>query len=156
MRQNIIPCLWFADNNAAEAMSYYVGVFPNSRIVEITYYPENGAEIDSHLANMRGKVLTGVFELNGIKYMCLDGGDYFRLSEAFSMVVECADQREIDYYWQKLSAVPESEQCGWCKDSFGVSWQILPANIGDLLKTDSKMKVFMEMKKIVIADLETA
>jgi predicted 3-demethylubiquinone-9 3-methyltransferase (glyoxalase superfamily) len=156
MKQNIIPCLWFADNNSAEAMAYYTEVFPNSRILEVTNYPENGAEIDIHLANMQGKILTGIFELNGMKLMCFDGGDYFRLSEAFSLVLECADQAEIDYYWGKLSAVKEAEQCGWCKDQFGVSWQIVPANMGELLKTDAQIKAMMEMKKIVIAELEKA
>lgn len=156
MKQNITPCLWFADNNAAEAMAYYTKVFPNSRILEIKYYPKNGAEIDIHLANMKGKVLTGVFELNGMKFICLDGGDIFRMNEAFSLMVECADQAEIDYYWGKLSAVKEAEQCGWCKDQFGVSWQIVPVNMGELIKTDAKMKVFMEMKKISIADLKNA
>lgn len=156
MKQNIIPYLWFADNNAAEAMAYYTEVFPNSRILEVTNYPENSAEIDIHMANMQGKVLNGVFELNGMKFMCLDGGPTFRFSEAFSLVVECADQAEIDYYWGKLSAVKESEACGWCKDQFGLSWQILPANMGELMKTDAQMKAIMEMKKIIIAELENA
>lgn len=104
---------------------------------------------------MQGKVLTGVFELNGMRFMCIDGGDYgFHLNEAFSLMVECADQAEIDYYWEKLSAVKEAEQCGWCKDQFGLSWQIVPANMGALLQTDAQVKAMLGMKKIVIAELE--
>jgi len=156
MKQNIIPHLWFADNNAAEAMAYYTQVFPNSRILEVTYYPEKGAEIDVHMADKQGQILTGIFELNGLKFMCIDGGDYFRLNEAFSLVVECADQAEIDYYWGKLSAVEEAEACGWCKDQFGLSWQIVPANMAELQKPDAQMKAVMQMKKIIIANLESA
>ncbi|MCT1657113.1 VOC family protein [Brevibacterium luteolum] len=114
----ISPCLWF-DSHAREAMEYYVTVFPNSRIVSITEYPDES--LSEHFAGMQGKVLTGEFVLNGVSFICLDGGPAFRLSEAVSFAVECQDQDEIDYYWNALSHVPESEQCGWCKDRLGLS-----------------------------------
>lgn len=140
-------------------MNYYVSVFKNSRIVEIKRYPTDMQV--GPVPDMGGKVLTGVFELDGQQFMCLDGGPGFKLSEAFSLLVECKDQEEIDYYWSKLSAVPESEQCGWCKDKFGVSWQIVP----DLAKwlaspnneaSNRATQAMLGMKKISIADLEKA
>src|SRR6185437_10800465 len=106
----ITPHLWF-DTDAEEAMKFYTSVFPNSKIVSIKYYPENAT--DEHMKGMEGKVLAGVFELDGQRFMALDGGPVFRFNEAVSFVITCKDQAEIDYYWDKLSAVPESEQCGW-------------------------------------------
>jgi predicted 3-demethylubiquinone-9 3-methyltransferase (glyoxalase superfamily) len=82
------------------------------------------------MKGMEGKVLTGIFELEGQRYMCLDGGPIFKFNESVSFYVECQDQEEVDYFWSKLSAVPESEQCGWCKDKFGLSWQIIPKTNG--------------------------
>lgn len=105
---------------------------------------------------MSGKVINGEFELNGVKFMCLDGGPTFKLNEAVSFTVFCKDQNEIDYFWEKLSHVPESEQCGWCKDRFGVSWQIMPENISELLESSAQIQRFMQLKKIVISDLEEA
>ncbi len=156
--QKITPFLWF-DNNAEEAMNYYVSVFPNSKILKIQRYPE-GIE-EEHMKGMEGKVLTGVFELFGQKFMCLDGGPVFKLSEATSFLVECENQEEIDYYWEKLSHVPASEQCGWCKDKFGLSWQIVP-NMEQFLsqpdpeKSRRAIEAMLKMKKIIIADLENA
>lgn len=151
--QKIIPCLWFNDN-AEAAINYYVSVFKNSKINNIEYYPDGS--LDEHFKGMSGKVINGEFELNGVKFMCLDGGPTFKLNEAVSFTVFCKDQIEIDYFWEKLSHVPESEQCGWCKDRFGVSWQIMPENISELLESSAQIQRFMQLKKIVISDLEEA
>lgn len=152
--QKITPCLWFHDN-AEEAMNYYCSVFDNARIVDIMRYPTDMQV--GPMPNMGGKVLTGVFELNGQQFMCLDGGDVFTLSEATSFVVSCKDQAEIDYYWERLSHVPESEQCGWCKDKFGLSWQIVPENMDEYMKgSQAAMQAMLQMKKIDIAALEAA
>ena len=149
----IQPCLWFNDQ-AREAMEYYVDVFPNSRILSIEGYPSES--LDEHFVGMTGKVLNGQFRLNGVDFVCLDGGPDFTFNEAISFVVSCDGQEEIDRYWSRLSHVPESEQCGWCKDRFGLSWQIIPANMGDLLRRPEQIQVMMQQKKIVIAELENA
>ncbi|MGY4856370.1 MFS transporter [Cryobacterium sp. AP23] len=149
----IQPCLWF-DNQAREAMEYYVDVFPNSRILSIGEYPDES--LDENFVGMAGKVLNGQFRLNGVDFVCLDGGPVFTFNESISFVVSCADQEEIDRYWSRLSHVPESEQCGWCKDRFGLSWQIIPANMGELTRRPEQMQVMMQQKKIVIAELENA
>lgn len=149
----IQPCLWF-DSQAREAMEYYVDVFPNSRIIGIEEYPDES--LDQHFEGMARKVLNGRFALNGVEFVCLDGGPMFTFNEAVSFVISCADQNEIDYYWNALSHVPESEQCGWCKDRFGVSWQIIPANMGELVRRPEQIQVMMQQKKIVIAELENA
>lgn len=157
--QKITPSLWF-DNNCEEAMNYYVSVFPNSKIVSIQYYPENAE--NEHLKGMNGKVLNGIFELNGMRFICLDGGPAFTFNESISFTIDCKDQEEVDYYWEKLSAVPESEQCGWVKDKFGLSWQIVPVRLGELMSGSDKeksgrvMEALMKMKKIDIAALEAA
>lgn len=157
--QKITPSLWF-DNNAEEAMNYYVNVFKNSKIIRIDRYPEGYSE--GPMAGMSGKVINGEFELNGQRFICLDGGPVFKFNEAVSFTVDCADQEEVDYYWEKLSAVPEAEQCGWCKDKFGVSWQIIPKQLGELLsdpdqeKSRRVMDAMLQMHKLVVADLEKA
>jgi predicted 3-demethylubiquinone-9 3-methyltransferase (glyoxalase superfamily) len=157
--QKITPSLWF-DNNCEEAMNYYVSVFPDSKIEMIRRYPEGIPE--GPMKDMSGKVLTGIFELAGQRFMALDGGPIFKFNEAISFSVECDTQDEIDHYWENLSAVPESEQCGWCKDKFGVSWQIVPKQLGELLTSDDPEKVgrvmeaFMQMKKFDIAKLQEA
>ncbi|MWB98721.1 VOC family protein [Agromyces seonyuensis] len=147
------PCLWF-DHQAKEAMEYYVALFPNSRIRSITPYPDES--LDEHFEGMTERVLNGEFTLNGVDFVCLDGGPMFPFTEAVSFVVHCADQAEIDRYWAALSHVPEAEQCGWCKDRFGVSWQIVPANMGELTRTPAQIQVMMGQHKIVIAELEAA
>ena len=149
----IQPCLWF-DDRAREAMAYYVDVFPNSRITSIVEYPDES--LDEHFAGKSGRVLNARFTLNGVDFTCLDGGPLFRFNESISFIVSCADQDEIEYYWSKLSHVPESEQCGWCRDRFGVSWQVIPANMGELTQRPEQMQVMMRQKKIVIAELENA
>lgn len=152
--EKIVPCLWFGDNNCEEAINYYITVFPNSSIDELSKYPDES--LNEHFVGMSGKILTAVFWLNGQKFIALDGGPYFHFSEAISFMIECKDQDEIDYYWEKLSHVPESEQCGWVKDRFGLSWQIVPANMKDLMMTDKQIQAMMSMKKIIIKDLEDA
>lgn len=157
--QKITPSLWF-DMDAEEAMNYYVGVFRNSRIVRIDRYPDES--LDEHFKGMSGKVINGEFELDGQRFICLDGGPAFRFNEAVSFTIDCADQAEVDYYWDTLSAVPEAEQCGWCKDKFGVSWQIIPRRLGELLtdpdaeKAGRAMQAMMAMHKIDVAALEAA
>jgi predicted 3-demethylubiquinone-9 3-methyltransferase (glyoxalase superfamily) len=111
---------------------------------------------------MEGKVLTGEFELDGQKFQALDGGPIFKFNESLSLLVDCGDQDEVDYFWSRLSAVKESEQCGWCKDKFGLSWQIIPARLGELLRDSSREKAhrvanaMLKMHKLVIQELEAA
>lgn len=164
--QKIVASLWF-DSQAEEAMNFYVEVFngaPNkkaeSKIVSIQRYPEGIKE--GPMAGMDGKVLNGIFELAGERYYCLDGGPIFKFNEAVSLLVECEDQTEVDYFWQKLSAVKESEQCGWLKDKFGLSWQIIPTEMGDLLSDPDKeksgraMQAMLQMKKLDLQELKDA
>lgn len=164
--QRIVPSLWF-DTNCEEAINYYVSVFNNapnktaeSKIISITRY-EKGMEAPG-TEHMIGKVITAIFELNGQRYMALDGGPIFKFNESISFYVECADQAEVDYFWGKLSAVPESEQCGWSKDKFGLSWQIIPKALGELMgdpdpeKSMRVMNAMLKMKKIDVAGLEAA
>ena len=149
----IVPCLWFPDC-AEEAMEFYCSVFPDSAILSIERYPDES--LDEHFAGMSGKVLTGRFVLDGTPFICLDGGPAFTFNEAISLTVECADQAEIDHYWSNLSASPDHEQCGWLKDRFGVSWQIVPANLGELMTGPAQTQALIQMKKIVIDDLVNA
>ncbi len=159
--QKITPCLWFEHNNAEEAMEFYTSVFKKARIVSIERYPSGVTE--GPLAGMDGKVLTGIFELEGQRFICLDGGPVFTFDKAgISFQVDCETQEEVDHYWNKLSAVPEAEQCGWLKDKFGIAWQIIPTALGRLLQDPDKakagrvMKAMLQMKKIDIAELERA
>ena len=157
----IAPCLWF-DKQSEEAADFYVSVFsaaprrdlasggPNSKILEVV---KASADTPS---GPKGSVLLVNFILDGQEFTALNGGPYFKLNEAVSFVINCKDQAEIDYYWEKLSAVPESEQCGWLKDKFGLSWQVVPENIGELVNSESGMKAMLEMKKLDIKALEEA
>ncbi|MFY9714149.1 MAG: VOC family protein [Microbacterium sp.] len=149
----IRPYLWFEDS-AQEAMEYYVSVFPNSSIDQVTTYPDES--LSEHFEGMSGKVINGEFTLNGMPFGCIDGGPAFTFNEAISFVINCADQAEIDYYWDALSAAPGAEACGWCKDRFGVSWQVVPADLGRLMVRPEQTQALMQMKKIVIAELENA
>ena len=150
--QQIIPNLWF-DGNASEAVDYYVSVFPDGKILGGSSYP-NGA--DEGLADFQqelaGKALTVDFEIMGTRFTAINAGPEFKFNEAVSFVVPCKDQPEIDYYWERLSAVPESEQCGWCKDNYGLSWQIVPENMGELMQKPDGFKTLMNQHKIVIAE----
>jgi predicted 3-demethylubiquinone-9 3-methyltransferase (glyoxalase superfamily) len=153
MKQNITTFLWF-DENAKEAVDFYASVFKDSKITDTMYYPKSAEEgLADFQKDMAGKELVISFELNGQKFAALNGGQTdFHFSEAISFAVGCSDQEEIDYFWEKLSSVPEAEQCGWCKDKFGVSWQIVPDDVNDLLKKPNAFKNMMQMKKLVIAD----
>jgi predicted 3-demethylubiquinone-9 3-methyltransferase (glyoxalase superfamily) len=156
--QKITPFMWF-ENNAEEAINYYVSVFKNSKIVTIQKYPSGITE--GPMAGFDGKVLTGVFELDGQRFMALDGGPVFKPTGAISYLVQCETQDEIDHYWEKLSAVPKAEQCGWCTDKYGFTWQIVPdmsrwMNSTDPVKSGKAMQAMLKMKKIDIATLEAA
>jgi len=149
MAQKIIPHLWF-NGVAKEAVDFYVSVFPNSSVKATTYYPEEGLlDFQKPLA---GKELTIEFELNGDRFAAINAGPEFTFTEAVSFVIPCEDQAEIDYYWDKLSADPAAEQCGWCKDKYGMSWQITPTNIEELLQRPHAFEHMLAMKKLVIAD----
>jgi predicted 3-demethylubiquinone-9 3-methyltransferase (glyoxalase superfamily) len=154
----ITNCLWF-DNQAEDAANYYVSFFPNSKIKETLHYDEASAKVSGM---PEGSVLTVSFDLDGQEFLGLNGGPAFKFSEAISFVVNCEDQAEVDKYWEKLSAVPESEQCGWCKDKFGVSWQVVPKILNELLMNPDKqkagrvMQAMLEMKKLDVAKLEEA
>lgn len=156
MAQKITPNLWF-DGNAKEAVDYYVSVFKDAEITATTYYPTEGlAEFQQALA---GKELTVSFRLQDMDFVAINAGPEFKFNESVSFAVSCTDQAEIDYYWDKLSAVPESEQCGWCKDKFGLSWQIVPANMEELMngpngsQNPKAFAVMMQQHKIIIQEL---
>lgn len=152
MIKSITPNLWF-DGNAKEAVDFYVSVFPDSNIISTSYYPKTKEEgLADFQTNLAGKVLTVDFELSGNRFMAINADSTFKFTEAVSFAVACEDQDEIDYYWERLSAVPASEQCGWLKDKYGLSWQIVPKNVEELLKRPGAFANMMKMKKLVIAD----
>jgi predicted 3-demethylubiquinone-9 3-methyltransferase (glyoxalase superfamily) len=160
MTTKIAPCLWF-DTEAEAAARYYIGIFKNSKITAISHYPETGQEIHGKPA---GSVLLVAFELNGQSFTALNGGPQFKFSEAISLQVECEDQAEVDYYWEKLSAGgdPSAQQCGWVQDKYGLSWQVVPKVISTMLcdpdaaKAARVFQAIMPMKKIDIAALQRA
>lgn len=150
MMQKITPNLWF-NGNAEEAVDFYVSVFPNSKILSTSRYPDSADEgLADFQAGLAGKVLTVDFELEGSHFVAINAGPEFKFSEAISFAVACKDQAEIDYYWERLSSVPESEQCGWCKDRYGLSWQIVPENMEQLMSKPNAFATLMQMHKIVI------
>ncbi len=150
--QKIVPNLWF-NGTAQAAAEFYVSVFPNSRITATTQYPHSAAEgLAKFQLHMADKVLTVDFELNGQPFTAINAGPEFRFSEAVSFAVFCKNQAEIDYYWEKLSAVPQAEQCGWCKDKYGLSWQIVPKNVEELMKKPGAYAVMMQQRKIIIEE----
>jgi predicted 3-demethylubiquinone-9 3-methyltransferase (glyoxalase superfamily) len=164
--QKITTFLWF-DKDTEEAMNFYVSVFngnPNkktdSKVVTIKRYPDG--PLEGPMKGFEGKVLTGVFELEGQQYMALDGGPIFKPNESFSLLVDCKDQKEIDYFWDAFTKNGGQEsQCGWLKDKYGFSWQIVPRMAEFLAGEDSEgskraTHAMLQMKKIVIADLEKA
>jgi len=158
--QRISPCLWFADE-AEEAAQFYTGIFKNSRITTIARYGSAGFETHHRPA---GSVMIVAFELDGQLFTALNGGPVFKFNEAISFQVNCATQDEIDYYWEKLSAGgdPKAQQCGWLKDRYGASWQVVPNMIGELFKdeksagTQRAMEAMLRMKKLDIAELRRA
>jgi predicted 3-demethylubiquinone-9 3-methyltransferase (glyoxalase superfamily) len=150
--QKITPNLWF-DGNAQEAVEYYVSVFPSGKVIDTQYYPASEAEgLADFQKDLAGQPLAIEFELRGQRFVAINAGPEFHFTEAVSFQVDCKDQEEIDYYWSKLSAVPESEQCGWCKDKYGLSWQIVPENMDELMQRPGAFARLMQMHKLVIAD----
>lgn len=150
--QKITPNLWF-DGNAQEAVDYYVSVFLNSKVVSTEYYPDSIEEgLADFQKDLAGQVLTIEFELDGVQFVAINAGPEFHFTEAVSFAVSCKDQAEIDYFWEKLSYVPESEQCGWCKDKFGLSWQIVPSNMAELMQKPGAFATLMQQKKIEISE----
>jgi predicted 3-demethylubiquinone-9 3-methyltransferase (glyoxalase superfamily) len=158
--QRISPCLWFADE-AEEAARFYTGVFKNSRITGIIRYGKAGFEVHQRPA---GSVMVVEFELDGHPFTALNGGPVFKFTEAISLQVNCATQEEIDYYWEKLSAGgdPAAQQCGWLKDRYGLSWQVVPGMMNEFFKdgdsagADRAMEAMLPMKKLDIAALRRA
>lgn len=145
----ITPFLWF-DNNAEDAVNFYTSIFPNSRI--LTSVPNQ-----PDITPSKAKILTIAFELDGVPFTALNGGPNFTFNQAVSFVVHCANQQEIDYYWAHLTADGGSEvACGWLTDKFGLSWQVVPANISELVRHPKAMQALMQMKKLDIATLEEA
>ncbi len=158
--QRITPNLWF-DNRAEEAANFYVSIFPNSKINGISHYGEGNAKVSGM---KKGTVMTVTFELDGQQMMALNGGPVFKFNEAVSLVVNCMTQDEIDHYWDSLSqdGDPKAQICGWLKDKYGVSWQVVPVALGEMMqdedakKTDRVMAALLKMKKIDIATLKKA
>lgn len=144
----ITPFLWF-DANAEEAVEFYLTVFKNSRRLE-----EFRTIDDSR--GPKGSILTIAFELDGQKFTALNGGPMFKFTEAVSFVVRCDTQQEVDEYWSKLTAGGSEIQCGWLKDKFGLTWQIVPARLPELIKHPKAMQAMLRMKKLDIAELERA
>ena len=156
--QKITPCLWF-DKEAEEAAKFYTSIFKNSKIGRVSHYGEAGHEIHGRAA---GTVMTAEFELNGQKFLALNGGPIFKFNEAVSFIVNCESQEEVDYYWEKLSDGGEEGPCGWLKDKYGLSWQIVPTVLGELMsgsdreKSGRVMQAMLQMKKLDIEKLASA
>src|SRR3954469_13392120 len=154
MKLKITPCLWF-DTQGEDGAKFYVGIFKNSKIVATSRYPDTGREIHG---KPPGSVLTVSFELNGQPFTALNGGPHFKFNEAVSFQIECETQEEVDYYWAQLSegGPPEAQQCGWVKDKFGLSWQVVPKVLPELLshadtaKSQRAFQAMLQMKKLNI------
>ena len=150
----ITPFLWF-ENQAEEASNFYVSIFKNSKILNIVRNPAGAT-------GSEGEVMVVAFELDGTKFTALNGGPLFKFSEAISFVINCEDQAEVDYFWDKLSAGGQAGQCGWLKDKYGLSWQVVPQTLRTLMSNPDRVKVvrvnqaMMQMTKIDIAGLEKA
>jgi len=158
--QKISSNLWFA-HEAEEAANYYVSIFKNSRVKKITHYGKEGYDIHKM---PEGTVMTVEFELDGQTFVALNGGPVFKFNEAVSFIVNCDTQAEIDYYWEKLSqgGDKQAQQCGWLKDKYGLSWQVVPRQLSEMLseqlteRSESVMKTLLQMKKLDIKKLEEA
>lgn len=154
IKQKITPFLWF-DDNAEEAANFYVSIFKNSKVVNVTRYGEAGP-------GPKGTVMTARFQLEGQEYVALNGGPQFKFTEAISFVVNCETQAEIDEFWEKLSAGGEKSRCGWLKDKFGLSWQVVPTVLGELYqdkdqeKSQRVIKAMLQMDKMDIKRLKEA
>ena len=158
--QKISPCLWF-DNNAEEAVAFYVSIFKKAKIGNVTRYGKEGYEIHKR---EEGTVMTVDFELEGQKFLALNGGPVFKFNEAISFQIYCETQEEVDYYWEKLTegGDKKAQQCGWLKDQYGVSWQVVPSILVKMLqdkdsnKSERVMKAMLQMQKLDISTLRTA
>jgi predicted 3-demethylubiquinone-9 3-methyltransferase (glyoxalase superfamily) len=156
--QKIAPCLWF-DDQAEEAVNFYVSIFQNSKILNVARYGEAGAKASGR---PRGTVMTVTFELDGQQFMALNGGPIFKFTEAISLMVNCKTQQEVDELWEKLSAGGEKGVCGWLKDKYGLSWQIVPTVVAEMLqdkdaeRTERVMEALLHMKKPDIHKLKQA
>jgi predicted 3-demethylubiquinone-9 3-methyltransferase (glyoxalase superfamily) len=158
--KQITPFLWF-DDNAEEAVNFYTSVFKNSKIETVTRYDEAAAKATGRV---KGSMMTAAFQLNGQEFVALNGGPQFKFTEAVSFVINCENQKEVDYYWEKLTdgADARAQQCGWLKDKFGLSWQVVPTILSKLLsdkngkKSQNVMMAMLQMKKMDIAALEKA
>jgi predicted 3-demethylubiquinone-9 3-methyltransferase (glyoxalase superfamily) len=156
--QKITPCLWF-DDRAEEAANFYISIFKNSKIINVARYGEAGAGVSGM---PEGTVMTVSFQLDGQAFLALNGGPLFKFTEAVSFMVDCDTQEEVDYFWNKLSAGGQESMCGWLKDKFGLSWQIVPAHLGRLMagpdpeKSRRVMEALLKMKKLDIAKLKEA
>lgn len=154
MTNQITPCLWF-DNQAEEAVNFYASIFKNSKIGKASHYSKNAPLPE-------GTVLTIPFQLNGQDFLALNGGPVFRFSEAISFIVKCETQSEINDYWDKLSNGGQIQECGWLKDKFGLSWQIVPAQLTEMMQSDDSeksnrvMQAIMQMVKLDIEKLQNA
>jgi predicted 3-demethylubiquinone-9 3-methyltransferase (glyoxalase superfamily) len=154
MKRLLTPCLWF-DGNAKEAVDFYVSVFPNSKITHTSYYSDAGPM-------PKGTVLTVVFELDGQEFTALNGGPHYKFSEAISFQIDCADQAEVDRYWNSLVAGGEESMCGWLKDKYGLSWQVVPRRLLELMTGSDSAKAkrvaeaMFTMRKIDLARIEDA
>ena len=154
MTQNITPFLWF-DDNADEAVNFYLSIFKDSRLLDTKRYGETGP-------GPKGTIMTATFELNGQQFIALNGGPRYKFTEAVSFVVKCETQEEIDYYWDKLLDGGEPQRCGWLKDRFGLSWQIVPAQLSELFggndpqRAGRVMQAMMQMVKFDLAKLKEA
>jgi len=160
MKTKISPCLWF-DHQAEDAARFYTRIFKDSKITAISRYPEVGQEIHG---KPPGSVLTVAFELNGQSFTALNGGPVFKFNEAVSFQIECETQEEVDYYWERLSegGAPQAQQCGWLADKFGLSWQVVPKVLPEMLmdpdtaKSRRAFQAMLQMKKLDIAGLQRA
>lgn len=158
--QSITPCLWF-DDKAEEAVKFYTSIFKNSKIKGITRYGDAGAKASGR---PKGSVLTVAFQLADQEFLALNGGPIFKFTEAISFIVNCKTQKEVDYYWEKLSAGGDekAQQCGWLKDKYGLSWQIVPTMLPEMLqdkdakKSERVMSALLQMKKLDIQGLKKA
>jgi len=156
--QKITACLWF-DNQAEEAVKLYTSVFKKSKMGKVTRYDEAGAKVSGR---PKGSVMTVEFQIAGQDFVALNGGPLFKFTEAVSFSIDCKTQKEVDYYWSKLTAGGEPSQCGWLKDKFGLSWQVVPTVLTEMLrdkdarKSRRVMEAMLKMKKIDIATLKRA
>jgi predicted 3-demethylubiquinone-9 3-methyltransferase (glyoxalase superfamily) len=144
----ITPFLWF-DTQAEKAAKFYVSIFKNARMGTVARYSEAGP-------GPKGSVMTVAFTLEGTEFVALNGGPYFQFNESLSFVINCNDQKEIDYFWKKLGTGGKYSQCGWLKDKFGLSWQVTPVGIADLVKKPNAMKAMLKMSKLDLAKLRAA